>query len=43
MLEGVPDQVLSRPLLRGEKFHRIEDLVFNCSNTVTTVPRETPY
>jgi hypothetical protein len=29
MLEGVPDQVLSRPLLRGEKVHRIEDLVFH--------------
>jgi uncharacterized damage-inducible protein DinB len=28
-LEGVPDQVLSRPLLNGEAFHCIKDLVFH--------------
>ncbi|MBB5234521.1 DinB family protein [Deinococcus budaensis] len=26
-LEAVPDEVLSRPLLRGERFHSIKDLV----------------
>jgi uncharacterized damage-inducible protein DinB len=28
-LEGVPDEVLSRPLLNGEAFHCIKDLVFH--------------
>jgi len=28
-LEGVPDDVLSRPLLDGSRFHCIKDLVFH--------------
>jgi uncharacterized damage-inducible protein DinB len=28
-LEGVPDEVLSRPLLNGSRFHCIKDLVFH--------------
>ncbi len=28
-LEGVPDELLSRPLLDGSRFHRIKDLVFH--------------
>ena len=28
-LEGVPDEVLSRPLLDGSRLHCIEDLVFH--------------
>jgi uncharacterized damage-inducible protein DinB len=28
-LEAVPDEVLSRPLLNGERFHCIKDLVFH--------------
>jgi uncharacterized damage-inducible protein DinB len=28
-LNGVPDEVLSRPLLNGERFHCIKDLVFH--------------
>jgi uncharacterized damage-inducible protein DinB len=28
-LEGVPDEVLSRPLLNGERLHCIKDLVFH--------------
>lgn len=30
-LETVPDEVLSRPLLKGERFHCIKDLVFHTS------------
>jgi uncharacterized damage-inducible protein DinB len=28
-LEGVPDEILARPLLKGERFHCIKDLVFH--------------
>jgi len=28
-LQGLPDEVLSRPLLDGEKFHCIKDLIFH--------------
>jgi uncharacterized damage-inducible protein DinB len=28
-LEGVPDEVLSRPLLNGDKFHCIKDVLFH--------------
>jgi len=28
-LEAVPDEVLSRPLLGGERFHSIKDLIFH--------------
>lgn len=28
----MPDEVLSRPLLRGERFHSIKDLVFHTAN-----------
>ncbi|HXJ06691.1 MAG TPA: DinB family protein [Candidatus Acidoferrum sp.] len=31
-LEGVPDEVLSRPLLDGAKLHCIKDLVFHIAN-----------
>ena len=31
-LEGVPDEVLSRPLLDGSRFHCIKDLVFHIAN-----------
>ncbi len=30
-LEGVPDEVLSRPLLDGSRLHCIKDLVFHVS------------
>jgi uncharacterized damage-inducible protein DinB len=33
MLERVPDEVLSRPLLNGERFHSIKDLVFHVAST----------
>jgi len=33
MLERVPDEVLSRPLLNGERFHSIKDLVFHIAST----------
>jgi len=33
MLERVPDEVLSRPLLSGERFHCIKDLVFHVAAT----------
>jgi uncharacterized damage-inducible protein DinB len=33
MLEEVPDEVLSRPLLNGERFHCIKDLVFHVAST----------
>jgi uncharacterized damage-inducible protein DinB len=32
-LERVPDEVLSRPLLNGERFHSIKDLVFHIAST----------
>ena len=32
-LERVPDEVLSRPLLNGERFHCIKDLVFHIVST----------
>ncbi len=32
-LERVPDEVLSRPLLNGERFHCIKDLVFHVAST----------
>lgn len=32
-LEGVPDEVLSRPLLGGAKLHCIKDLVFHIAST----------
>jgi uncharacterized damage-inducible protein DinB len=32
-LERVPDEVLSRPLLNGERFHCIKDLVFHIAST----------
>lgn len=28
-LEAVPDEILSRPLLKGERFHCLKDLVFH--------------
>jgi uncharacterized damage-inducible protein DinB len=31
-LEAVPDEVLSRPLLNGERFHCIKDLVFHIAS-----------
>ena len=31
-LEGVPDEVLSRPLLGGAKLHCIKDLVFHIAS-----------
>ena len=31
-LEAVPDEVLSRPLLKGERFHCIKDLVFHMAD-----------
>lgn len=31
-LEGVPDEVLSRPLLSGDRFHCIKDLVFHVAD-----------
>ncbi|MGL4612052.1 MAG: DinB family protein [Trueperaceae bacterium] len=31
-LEAVPDEVLSRPLLQGKKFHCLKDLVFHSVN-----------
>src|SRR3984893_7082747 len=31
-LEGVPDEVLSRPLLDGERLHCIKDLVFHVAS-----------
>src|ERR1700691_4725261 len=33
LLERVPDEVLSRPLLNGERFHCIKDLVFHVAAT----------
>jgi uncharacterized damage-inducible protein DinB len=33
MLERVPDEVLSRLLLNGERFHCIKDLVFHVAST----------
>jgi uncharacterized damage-inducible protein DinB len=32
-LEGVPDEVLSRPLLDGDRLHCIKDLVFHVAAT----------
>ena len=32
-LQALPDEVLSRPLLDGEKFHCIKDLVFHIAAT----------
>src|SRR5882724_3756231 len=32
-LQGVPDEVLSRPLLDGDRFHCIKDLVFHVAAT----------
>jgi uncharacterized damage-inducible protein DinB len=32
-LQRVPDEVLSRPLLNGERFHCIKDLVFHVAST----------
>jgi uncharacterized damage-inducible protein DinB len=32
-LQGVPDEVLSRPLLNGDKFHCIKDLLFHVAAT----------
>lgn len=32
VLEAVPDEVLSRPLLGGERFHCIKDLVFHIAS-----------
>jgi uncharacterized damage-inducible protein DinB len=32
-LERVPDEVLSRPLLNGQQFHCIKDLVFHIAST----------
>ena len=32
-LQGVPDEVISRPLLDGEKFHCIKDLLFHVAAT----------
>ena len=32
MLEGVPDEVLSRPLLNGAKLHCIKDLAFHVAS-----------
>ncbi|GEM84657.1 MULTISPECIES: DinB family protein [Meiothermus] len=32
VLEAVPDDVLSRPLLAGERFHCIKDLVFHLAS-----------
>ena len=32
-LEAVPDEVLSRPLLNGNKFHCIKDLMFHVAAT----------
>src|ERR1700675_4592335 len=32
MLESVPDEVLSRPLLDGAKLHCIKDLMFHVAN-----------
>jgi len=31
-LQAVPDEVLSRPLLNGDKFHCIKDLLFHVAN-----------
>ena len=31
-LETVPDEVLSRPMLDGERFHCIKDLVFHIAD-----------
>ena len=31
-LEAAPDEVLSHPLLNGERFHSIKDLVFHTAN-----------
>ena len=31
-LESVPDEVLSRPLLDGKRFHSIKDLVFHVAS-----------
>ncbi len=31
-LDGVPDEVLSRPLLNGDKLHCIKDLMFHVAN-----------
>jgi uncharacterized damage-inducible protein DinB len=33
MLGRAPDEVLSRPLLNGERFHSIKDLVFHIAST----------
>jgi uncharacterized damage-inducible protein DinB len=32
VLKAAPDEVLSRPLLHGERFHCIKDLVFHIAN-----------
>ena len=32
-LQRVPDEVLSRPLLNGERFHCIKDLLFHVAST----------
>jgi uncharacterized damage-inducible protein DinB len=32
-LERVPDEVLARPLLNGERFHSIKDLLFHVAST----------
>jgi uncharacterized damage-inducible protein DinB len=31
-LEGVPDEILSRPMMKGEKFHCVKDLVFHIAS-----------
>lgn len=31
-LEGVPDEILSRPLLNGDRFHCVKDLIFHIAD-----------
>jgi uncharacterized damage-inducible protein DinB len=47
VLETVPDEVLSRPLLNGDRFHCIKDLVFHIAGCEDgwlhyTILRDTP-